>query len=150
MGRFTASAASLLSLALVGCSTVPLGDPARSAELKKFEVKQDVGQVYICRGDGHRNESRLSVELDGKPMGRLLGNTFAYREVTPGNHEAVATSHEHDSKIPFSIAAGEQRFFRAWFTAGIIFMWAFLEDLDVATGKACVEAGNLAAPPPVK
>jgi hypothetical protein len=132
-------------LTLAGCSSVPLGDPVRSAELKRFEIKQGVGQVYICRGDGHRNGSRLSVDLDGKPVTRLVGSTFFYVEVPPGKHEVAARSHEHDSIIPFSIAAGEQKFFQVWYTEGIIFLWAFVEERDVASGKACVEAGKLIA-----
>lgn len=47
---------------LAGCQTAPLGDPARSAELKKFTTNSALGQVYVCR--------------DSRMLGAAVSNTY--------------------------------------------------------------------------
>ena len=149
MGLQSLSVTVFAVLVLTACSTpVPLGDPARSARLKEFPVKPGVGQVYVCRdGRDYGKRVRTSIELDGRIIGEVSQSTFLYSEVPPGTHEVVAKSPEHDSRIKFDIAAGEQKFFQTWLSIGAFSLWAIAEEIDAAAGKACVSGGNLAGAP---
>ena len=134
---------------LAACRTpVPLDDPARSAKLKEFSLKPGVGQVYVCR-DGRRygKRARTAVEIDGQPIGEVSQSTFLYKEVAPGTHELIAKSPEHDSRVTFDIAAGEQKFIQTWLSIGAFSLWAIAEEIDATAGKACVAEGNLAVSP---
>lgn len=149
MGLHSLSATVFAVLVLAACRTpVPLDDPARSAQLKGFSLKPAVGQIYVCR-DGRNYGKRVhtSVEIDEKPIGEVSQSIFLYTEVAPGTHELVAKSPEHDSRITFEIAAGEQKFFQTWLSIGAFSLWAIAEEIDAAAGKTCVTEGNLAVSP---
>lgn len=131
-------------LAMTGCASVPMGDPARSAELKKFTPKADVAQIYVCRNSRTMGMGiRPDVELDGKPIAIIPRSTYIYQEVKPGNHTLVVKTLEHDSKLPFAIAPGEQKFFQTWISMGFIAGWGIVDEIDQAKGQECVAEGDL-------
>jgi len=131
-------------LAMAGCASVPMGDPARSAELKKFAPKADVAQIYVCRNSRTMGMGiRPDVELNGKQIAIIPRSTYIYQEVKPGNHTLVVKTLEHDSRLPFTIAAGEQKFFQTWISLGFIAGWGIIDEIDPAKGKECVADGEL-------
>lgn len=129
---------------ITGCASVKMGDPARNAELKKFEPKPDVGQIYICRnGTVFGMGIRPDVELDGKQLSIIPRSTYLYQEVKPGNHTIIVKTPEHDSKFPFTIAAGEQKYFQTWISIGVFAGWGLIDEIDKVKGKECVTDGAL-------
>lgn len=129
---------------VAGCASVPMGDPVRSAEIKKFESKSEVAQIYVCRNSRTMGMGiRPDVELDGKQIAIIPRSTYLYQEVKPGMHTLVVKTLEHDSKIPFTIVAGEQKFFQTWISLGFIAGWGIIDEIDYAAGKACVADGEL-------
>ena len=131
---------------LAGCGSVPLGDPARSAELKKFQAQSDVGQIYVCRSSsGLGLAIKPAIEVDGKVVAYIARSTYIYVEVAPGDHSLVAKTMEHDSKMPFAIAAGEQKFFQTWISPGFLSGWGIVDSMTSAEGKKCVSDGELVA-----
>lgn len=121
-----------------------MGDPARSAELKKFEPKADVAQIYVCRNSKTMGMGiRPDVELDGKQIGIIPRSTYIYQELKPGSHTLVVKTLEHDSKFPFTIAAGEQKFFQTWISMGFLAGWGIIDEIDKTKGKECVADGEL-------
>jgi hypothetical protein len=131
-------------LVMSGCASVPMGDPARSAELKKFTPKTDVAQIYVCRNSRTFGMGiRPDIELDGKQVAKIPRSTYIYQEVKPGAHTLVAKTLEHDSKLPFTIAAGEQKFFQTWISVGVFAGWGLIDEIDQAAGKECVTDGEL-------
>lgn len=131
-------------LTVNGCASVPMGDPARSAELKKFRPKADVAQIYVCRDSRTMGMGiRPDVELNGKQIAIIPRSSYIYQEVKPGNHTLVVKTLEHDSKLPFTIAAGEQKFFQTWISLGFIAGWGIIDEIDPAKGKECVADGEL-------
>lgn len=138
---------ALAAVVLAACQTAPLGDPARSTELKSFAPNPSVGQVYVCR-DGRFMGAAVTptIEVNGRAVTNLTPNTFFYVELPPGEHTIVAKTFEHDSKFPFKIAAGEQVFFQTWISMGVLVGRGLIDSIPAADGKKCVTAGNLAAP----
>lgn len=129
---------------LSGCASVQMGDPGKNTELKKFQSKTDVAQIYVCRNSRTMGMGvRPDLELDGKPLARIARSTYAYAEVAPGEHLLVSKTLEHDSKMPFRIAAGEQKFFQSWISVGFVAGWGILDEIDAAKGKECVAEGDL-------
>lgn len=131
-------------LAASGCASVQMGDPVRNTELKKFESKPDIGQIYVCRGGNMMGVGiRPDIILDGKPMATIARSTYAYQEVKPGTHTLVAKTLEHDSRMSFTIAAGEQKFFQTWISMGVLSGWGIIDEIDRGKGKECVAGGDL-------
>ena len=75
-----ATALSIAAL-LGGCQTLPMGDPARSAELKKFTPSAVAGQIYVCRDSRFFGAAITpTIELNGKPIGRLGRSNYVFAE----------------------------------------------------------------------
>lgn len=140
----SAAVGVMATLFLAGCASVQLGDPARSAAIKKFEKSGENAQIYVCRDSRTFGMAiRPDIELDGKIIATVARSTFAYAEVMPGNHTLVAKSMEHDSKVSFTVKPGEQRFFQTWISMGILSGWGLIEEVDQAKGQSCVTDGEL-------
>ena len=146
---------SSISLALVavagalltGCGSVKLADPARSNELKQFAPNKGVGQVYVCRTSTFFGAAvRPTIEIDGKPVATIGRSTFGYTELPAGDHIIVAKTLEHDSKMPFTIAAGEQKFFQTWISMGVLAGWGLIDAFSTEDGKKCVTEAELVEP----
>ena len=126
-----------------GCASIKLGDPVKGEEIKKFDRMSDKAQIYVCRDSRTFGLAiRPDIQLDGKDIGTVARSTFAYAEVPPGNHTLVAKTLEHDSKLPVSVMAGEQRFFQTWISVGVFAGWGLIDEIDAAKGKACVTEGE--------
>jgi hypothetical protein len=134
-------------VALAACQTAPVGDPARSAELKKFTPSPAVGQVYVCRDSRFLGAAVTpTIEVNGRPVANLTRNTYYYMELPPGDHTIIAKTFEHDSKFPFKITAGEQIFFQTWISFGVIVGRGLIDTIPAADGKKCVTEADLAGP----
>ena len=148
MNRHTANYALIGAFLFTGCASVQMGDPARSAAIKKFETSAESGHVYVCRdGRTFGMAIRPDIELDGKTIATVARSTFAYAEVMPGDHTLIAKSMEHDSKVTFVVKPGERRFFQTWISMGVLSGWGLIEEIDETKGKACVTDGELVEAP---
>jgi hypothetical protein len=146
--RFSVRLAALGGAALLAaCQSVPMGDPARSAELKKFAPNPNAGQIYVCRDDRFFGAAITpTVELNAKPVARLARSNYFFAELPPGDHTVVIKTLEHDSKFPFKVAAGQQIFFSTWISFGIIAGRGIIDTVSVDDGKKCVTQSELVGP----
>jgi hypothetical protein len=87
----------LVLVSVVGCATVPMGDPKQDAALKTFTPKPDVAGIYIYRNETMGAAVRMDVEVDGKALGQTAAHTFFYTEVTPGKHTVTSKAENTDS-----------------------------------------------------
>lgn len=127
----------VLSLSLVGCLSVPMADATRNAEVKQFAPKKEVGQIYVCRDSRTLGMGiRPDIEVDGKIVAVIPRNTFIYKEFKPGYHTIVSKTLEHDSKFPFEIGPGQQKFFQVWISPGFFAGWGLIDEIDAAKGRA--------------
>lgn len=133
-----------LALAISGCASVQTANPEKTAAVKKLETKPDLGQVYICR-DGSMFGMAIhpDIVLDGKTIGSIARNSFIYAEVAPGDHSVNVKSLEHDSVIPFKVAAGEQKYLQAWISIGVVAGRGIIDFMDPAVAKECIAKGDL-------
>lgn len=146
MLRFGVVCSALAMLA--GCASIQRGDLARSEELKKFERRANVVQLYVCRESRFVGGGvRPTIELDGKPLATIFSGTYAYAEIHPGEHTIVAKTLEHDSVLTFDAAAGQQRFFQTWISPGVIMGWGLIDEINEHKGRACVMDAELVEAP---
>ena len=89
----------MISASLVGCASVPMGDPARDLTLKQFEVAPDKAGVYIYRNELIGRAVKMDVEVDGKPIGQTAAQSYLYRELTPGKHTVTAKAEQIKNQI---------------------------------------------------
>jgi hypothetical protein len=137
------------AVGLAACQTAPMGDPARSAELKKFTTNPSVGQVYVCRDNRFLGAAVTpTIEVNGRAVANLTRNTYYYIELPPGDHTIIAKTFEHDSKFPFKIAAGQQVFFQTWISFGVLVGRGLIDTISAADGKKCVNEADLVGPLP--
>ena len=141
------SALAGLMLLASGCASIQKGDPARSAEIKKFESKANVAQVYVCRKNTFAGAAiRPTIEVDSKPIGTIATGTYAYTEISAGTHTVVAKSPEHESKIDLSVSAGEKHFFETWIVPGVFVGRAIIEEVAPDAGQKCIGDAELVEP----
>ena len=144
MKNYALASIALITSQLIGCASVQLGDPARSAELKKFEPKPGVAQVFVCRDNSFLGRAITpTIRIDGADVANIRPNTFSYTEVPAGTHKVLSDTAEHNSVIDFTVQAGERKFFQSWITMGAFSGWGLIEEINEAKGKECVTNGNL-------
>lgn len=114
-------AALVLSVALVGCASVPMGDAKQDAALKTFSAKPDKAGIYIYRNESIGAAITMDVAIDGAPIGQTGAKTFLYKEVAPGKH-TVSSKAENTDTVEISAVAG--KIYYIWQEVKIGFMMA--------------------------
>ena len=88
---------AVIAASLIGCASVPVGDPRQDAALKTFSVPANGAGVYIYRNESMGAAVRMDVEVDGKIVGQTAANTYLYKEVAPGRHTITSKAENTDS-----------------------------------------------------
>lgn len=132
-----------LVLSLVGCATVNMGDAKQDAALKNFKIAPDKSGVYIYRNETMGAAIKMTVELDGKPIGQTAANTYLYTEVTPGKHTFTSKA-ETDSTIEVDAAPGTLQYIWQEVKMGILGARSKLQLVDPAQGQKGVQETKLA------
>lgn len=140
--RFTCIA--ILAATLVGCASVPMGDPKRDAELKSFSAKPEVAGVYIYRNESIGAAVRMDLDVDGKSLGQTAAKTYVYTEVSPGKHTITSKS-ENDDSLVIDAAAGKLYYVWQEVKMGILYARTKLHLVGEDEGKKGVLETQLTA-----
>lgn len=135
---------SFITLTMVGCASVPMGDAKKDAELKSFTPKPDVAGVYIYRNESFGAAIRMDVEVDGKPVGQTAAKTYFYKEVTPGKHTVTSKSENSDS-IEVDAVAGKLYYIWQEVKMGLLYARTKLSLVNEDEGQKGVQESQLAA-----
>ncbi|MDK2122643.1 DUF2846 domain-containing protein [Parachitinimonas caeni] len=133
-----------LSIFMVGCASVPMGDPAKDAELKKFSSKPEVAGVYIYRNESFGGAVKMDVAVDGKELGSTAAKTYLYTEVAPGKH-TVTSKAENTAELTLDAVAGKLYYVWQEVKMGVMSARSKLSLVDEETGKKGVNESKLAA-----
>src|SRR5688572_1596725 len=136
-------ATTMMAVALVGCASVPMGDPARDAQLKTFQVAPGKAGVYVYRSESIGAAMKMDVELDGAPLGQTGAKTYLYKDITPGKHTVVSKAQNTDS-IEFDAKPGSLTYVWQEVKMGVMSARTKLHVATEAEGKKGVTASNLA------
>lgn len=132
-----------LSISLVGCASVNMGDAKQDAALKTFTTSKDKTGVYIYRNESMGAAIKMNVELDGKTIGQTAAKTYLYKEVTPGKHTFTSKA-ENDSSIEVDAKPGTMLYIWQEVKMGFIGARSKLQLVDQAQGQKGVQETQLA------
>lgn len=129
---------------LVGCASVPMGDPGEDARLKTFPVKPNVAGVYVYRNEVMGAAITIPVDLDGEHLGRTASKTYFYKEVAPGKHKVTSRA-ENDEVLEFDTIAGKLYFIWQEIKMGLFQPRTKLHLMNDEEGRKGVLESKLAA-----
>jgi hypothetical protein len=144
--KFTAIGVAVSFALLAGCASVPMGDMQKDATLKTFSPPKDKAAVYVYRNESMGAGVKMSVTLDGKPIGDTAAKTYLYEEVVPGDHQLVSSA-ENDSELNFTASAGNVYYVWQEVKMGILYARNKLQLVDDKTGQEGVMESKLAVSP---
>lgn len=135
---------SLLIVGLVGCASVPMGDPKQDAALKEFKEKPGVAGIYVYRNESMGAAVTMDVNVDGKVLGKTAANTYLYKEVKPGKHTITSEAENTDS-VELNTVAGKLYYVWQEVKMGLLYARNKLHLVSVEEGQKGVLETKLAA-----
>ncbi len=132
-----------LTLSLVGCASVNMGDAKQDAALKTFSIASDKAGVYIYRNETIGAAIKMNVELNGQAIGQTAANTYLYKEIPPGKHTFTSKA-ENDSSIEVDAKPGTLLYIWQEVKMGVLSARSKLQLVDQAQGQKGVLATKLA------
>ena len=135
---------SFVTMTLVGCASVPMGDVKRDAELKSFTPKPDVASLFIYRNESFGAAIKMDVEVDGKSVGQTAAKTYFYKEVAHGKHTVTSKS-ENTESIDVDTVAGKIYYIWQEVKMGLLYARTKLTLVSEEEGKKGVLESQLAA-----
>ncbi|MBT3067519.1 DUF2846 domain-containing protein [Rhodoferax sp. U11-2br] len=141
MKKFIALAA--VTLSLVGCASVNMGDAKQDASAKKFTAPKDNTAVYIYRNESMGGAVKMDVELDGKPIGQTAAKTFLYKEVAPGKH-TLSSKAENTDSLEIDAKPGALLYIWQEVKMGVLYARTKLHLVDATQGQKGVLESKLA------
>lgn len=133
-----------ISMALVGCASVPMGDPKADATAKTFQAPADKAGLYIYRNESMGAAVKMDVILDGKNIGESAAKTYFYQEVAPGKHTVTSKSENTDT-VEVDLKPGTLAFIWQEVKMGVMFARTKLHLVSEQEGKKGVLESKLAA-----
>ena len=141
-----ASAAAVLAM-LAGCASVEMAGPERDYAAKEFaRPSKGKAALYVFRNGSNGGAVKMSLELDGAPLGETAAKTFHWLTITPGKHKLIGKA-ENESVIEFTAASGRNVFVRQDVGTGLLSAVNRLELVDEQTGRAGVAECEMAEAP---
>lgn len=129
---------------LVGCASVPMGDPQRDAALKNFKVAPDKAGIYVYRNESFGAAIKMDVAVDGQPLGQTAANTYLYKEVAPGKH-TVSSAAENTDTVDVDLKPGALAYIWQEVKMGFVKARSKLNLVSEAEGRKGVLETSLAA-----
>lgn len=134
-----------VTLSLIGCASVPLGDVQKDTAAKQFSTNPDKAGVYIYRNETFGAAIKMDVAVDNTPIGQTASKTYFYTEVEPGKHTVTSTSENTDT-LEFDTVAGKLYFIWQEVKMGALYARTKLHLVGDAEGQKGVLESKLAAP----
>ena len=136
-------ALAALTMLIVGCAAVPMGDPAMDAQLKTFAPVPEKARLYVYRNETFGAAIKMPVLLDGRILGDTAAQTYLFAEIDPGNHRLISKT-ENDAILDWTAVAG--RIYYVWqeVKMGLFAARSHLQLVDEKTGQAGVLESKLA------
>ena len=135
----------ILTLLFAGCTSVPMGSPAKDIVLKEFKAPTNKTGIYIYRNEAFGSAIRMDILIDGLEVGSTAAKTYLYKEVEPGTHTVTSKSENRDS-IEVEAKPGTLIFIWQEVKMGFMYAGTKLHLVSEKDGKAGVAESKLAVP----
>ncbi len=144
--------AALLALSLLAaCASVPKAPPELDRAAKEFKTIAGKTNLYVFRDESLGAAVKMSLALDGAPLGDTAAKTFLLATVAPGKHALVSKAENTDT-LEFEGKAGENVFVWQEVKMGFGSARSKLSLVDAASAQPRVSqcelavGGNVTAP----
>ncbi len=94
-------------LALNGCASVPMAPIAEDHKAKIMTPPRGKAIIYVYRSQKVGGVAKISLNLDGKYMGRTAPKTYFMWIVKPGTHE-IASLAENTARLKVKVKSGRK------------------------------------------
>lgn len=136
-----------ISLAFVGCASVPKVNQSQAQNIKKLNVPAE-GQaaIYVYRSNNIIGSAlKKDIWIDGECLGESARGVFFYKEVKGGEKHTVSTESEFSpNHLEFQADTGKQYFIQQYIKPGVIVGGAGLKLVDDVQGKKAITEYDLA------
>ena len=123
---------------LAACASVPMAAPERDFAAKEFaKPSRGKAALYVFRNEAIGGSVKMSLQLDGTPLGETGPKTFHWVTIKPGKHTLVGKA-ENESVVEFTAASGQNVFVWQEVEMGLLSADNRLELVDEQTGRAGV------------
>lgn len=136
--------AILVTLAVSGCASVPMGDPKQDAALKTFKIAPNKAGIYIYRNESFGAAVKMDVAIDGRPLGQTAAKTYLFKEVAPGKH-TVSSSAENTDTMEIFVEPGTLAYIWQEVKMGFMYARNKLHIVSESDGMKGVQETSLAA-----
>jgi hypothetical protein len=136
----TQTAKDLLSIAT---PSVPLASAEAEAQAKRFAPGAGKALIYVFRVNDTGAAKRLSVSLNGRAVGSLVGSTYFALEVDPGRY-SLGLSDGSATEVRIEAAAGSRHFVELGTETGFTTPTGYLVLAKESEGRAAVGRGRMA------
>jgi hypothetical protein len=136
-------AAVVVATSLIGCASVPMGDPKQDAALKEFRVAPDKAGIYVYRNETMGAAVKMDVMVDGADVGKTAANTYLHTEVSPGKH-TVTSKAENTDTIELDLKPGNIAYIWQEVKMGVMYARTKLHLVSEQDGKKGVQETKLA------
>jgi Protein of unknown function (DUF2846) len=137
-------AVTILAMSVVGCSSIPMGDPKQDAALKTFTLPTDKAGIYIYRNESMGGAVKMDVAIDGQALGQTLKKTYLYKEVAPGKH-TISSVAENTDTLDIDAKPGTLSYVWQEVKMGVMYARTKLSLMSAEEGKKGVLETELAA-----
>ncbi len=134
---------AVISLAISGCASIPMGDPKQDAALKTFKIAPDKAGIYIYRNEFMGAAVKMDVAIDGQPIGQTGAKTYLFKEVTPGKH-TVTSSAENTDTLEVDVKQGGLAYIWQEVKMGVLYARNKLHLVSEEQGQKGVQETSLA------
>jgi Protein of unknown function (DUF2846) len=142
-----ALAAAALAV-LAACASVPMAAPDRDFAAKEFaKPSRGKAALYVFRNESIGGTVKMTLQLDGAPLGETGAKTFHWVTIAPGKHTLVGKA-ENESVVQFTAASGQNVFVWQEVKMGFLSAGNRLELVDEQTGRAGVADCEMAEATP--
>lgn len=127
---------------LTGCASVKTASVSEDAKAKTFTTNPNQAKLYIYRNEFMGQAIRMTVELNGKEIGKTGSKTYFAVDVPPGKHTIVSRA-ENDTSLDLITEAGKNYFVWQEVKMGILSARSKLQLVDQEQGQAGVRESKL-------
>lgn len=128
---------------LTGCASVPMASADADTKAKTFVAPNDGhANVYIYRNETLGSAIKMPLLLDNMSIGDTGPHTYAFRQVSAGQHTIVSKT-EKDVQLDFNAEAGKNYYVWQEVKMGVWAARSSLHAVDEKTGQDAVRECKL-------
>jgi hypothetical protein len=127
---------------LTGCASVKIANQSEDAKAKTFATNPQQATLYIYRNEFMGAAIRMSVELNGREIGKTGSKTYFAVGVAPGKHTLTSKA-ENDSSLEIMTEAGRNYYIWQEVKMGLLSARSKLQLVAEAQGQAGVRESSL-------